>query len=68
MGGGAWLASAAMAACPPLTFVPQYMTIRRRRSLGAFSTTVCLVMLVAHILRLAFWSVCAPQSRTLPAQ
>lgn len=36
-------------------YVPQYITIRRSRDAGGFSTFVCLVLLVANILRVYFW-------------
>lgn len=36
-------------------YVPQYRKIRRTRDAEGFSTYVCLVLLVANILRILFW-------------
>ena len=36
-------------------YIPQYRTIRRTRDAEGFSTFVCLVLLVANILRILFW-------------
>lgn len=36
-------------------YIPQYRTIRRLRDAEGFSTYVCLVLLVANILRILFW-------------
>lgn len=38
-----------------LPFIPQYQRIRRNRSDRGFSTTVCLILLIANILRIEFW-------------
>ena len=36
-------------------YIPQYRTIQRTRDAEGFSTFVCLVLLVANILRILFW-------------
>lgn len=36
-------------------YVPQYRKIKRARDAEGFSTYVCLVLLVANILRILFW-------------
>jgi amino acid transporter len=36
-------------------YIPQYRKIRRLRDAEGFSTYVCLVLLVANILRILFW-------------
>ena len=36
-------------------YIPQYRKIRRIRDAEGFSTYVCLVLLVANILRILFW-------------
>ena len=36
-------------------YIPQYRTIRKTRDAEGFSTFVCLVLLVANILRILFW-------------
>ncbi|CAH8493117.1 unnamed protein product [Dicrocoelium dendriticum] len=38
-------------------YVPQYLEIRRLRSVKGFSTFVCLILLIANILRICFWFV-----------
>uniref|UniRef100_A0A8C6Q1G3 Si:dkey-246g23.2 n=1 Tax=Nothobranchius furzeri TaxID=105023 RepID=A0A8C6Q1G3_NOTFU len=38
-----------------LPYVPQFQEIRRRSSSEGFSTRVCLVLLIANILRIFFW-------------
>lgn len=38
-------------------FIPQYVKIWRSRDSEGFSSYVCLVLLVAYILRVSFWSV-----------
>lgn len=38
-----------------LPYLPQYLQIRKERSSEGFSTKVCLVLLVANILRINFW-------------
>lgn len=36
-------------------YIPQYRKIRRTRNAEGFSTYVCLVLLIANILRILFW-------------
>ncbi|XP_021571122.1 PQ-loop repeat-containing protein 1 isoform X3 [Carlito syrichta] len=36
-------------------YIPQYRDIRRTQNAEGFSTYVCLVLLVANILRILFW-------------
>ena len=36
-------------------FIPQYRKIRRTSDAEGFSSLVCLVLLVANILRILFW-------------
>uniref|UniRef100_A0A6G1SNN9 PQ-loop repeat-containing protein 1 n=1 Tax=Aceria tosichella TaxID=561515 RepID=A0A6G1SNN9_9ACAR len=38
-----------------LPFLPQYIKIKKSRSSDGFSTYVCLTLLLANILRIAFW-------------
>lgn len=38
-----------------MPYVPQYATIYKTRSCAGFSTFVCLTLLLANILRIAFW-------------
>uniref|UniRef100_A0A6G1SGP9 Solute carrier family 66 member 2 n=1 Tax=Aceria tosichella TaxID=561515 RepID=A0A6G1SGP9_9ACAR len=49
------LCSLAMIIGCVLPYVPQYITIYRERSCTGFSTYVCLTLLIANILRIAFW-------------
>ena len=39
-------------------YIPQFMSIRRKRSTKGFSLYVCLALLVANTLRILFWYVC----------
>lgn len=50
-----WVANFFFLVGPVLIFVPQYRSIRGTGSAAGFSSTVCLVLLVAHILRIFFW-------------
>nr|XP_054748707.1 solute carrier family 66 member 2-like isoform X1 [Lytechinus pictus] len=50
-----WGASAAMIFGGIVPFIPQYLDIRRSENTEGFSTHVCLVLLVANILRILFW-------------
>ncbi len=36
-------------------YIPQYSSIRKTRDSEGFSTYVCLVLLIANILRILFW-------------
>ena len=38
-------------------YIPQFMSIRRKRSTKGFSLYVCLALLVANTLRILFWYV-----------
>ena len=38
-----------------IPFIPQYQRIQRKRSDRGFSTTVCLILLIANVLRIEFW-------------
>lgn len=49
------LSSLAMIIGCVLPYVPQYITIYKERSCTGFSTYVCLTLLIANILRIAFW-------------
>ena len=49
------LSSLAMIFGCVLPYVPQYRTIYKERSCAGFSTYVCLTLLIANILRIAFW-------------
>ncbi|XP_061826187.1 solute carrier family 66 member 2 [Nerophis lumbriciformis] len=50
-----WLASFVMVFGGSLPYLPQYQEIRRSRNTEGFSTRVCLVLLIANILRIFFW-------------
>lgn len=49
------LSSLAMIIGCVMPYVPQYLTIYKNRSCSGFSTFVCLTLLLANILRVAFW-------------
>lgn len=59
MGGSwtllSWLASCLMVFGGALPYVPQYQEIQRSSNTDGFSTRVCLVLLIANILRIFFW-------------
>ena len=44
-----------MAICPVIGYVIQYRLILKNQSVGAFSIDICLVLLIANILRLNFY-------------
>uniref|UniRef100_A0A8D0BLE4 Solute carrier family 66 member 2 n=1 Tax=Salvator merianae TaxID=96440 RepID=A0A8D0BLE4_SALMN len=48
-------ASAAMVFGGVVPYIPQYRDIKRTQNAEGFSTYVCLVLLVANILRILFW-------------
>uniref|UniRef100_A0A8C9Q1L9 Solute carrier family 66 member 2 n=1 Tax=Spermophilus dauricus TaxID=99837 RepID=A0A8C9Q1L9_SPEDA len=48
-------AAAAMVFGGVVPYIPQYRDIRRTQNADGFSTHVCLVLLVANILRILFW-------------
>uniref|UniRef100_A0A665TPP4 Si:dkey-246g23.2 n=1 Tax=Echeneis naucrates TaxID=173247 RepID=A0A665TPP4_ECHNA len=50
-----WLASCVMVFGGALPYVPQYQEIQRSSNIEGFSTRVCLVLLIANILRIFFW-------------
>ncbi|XP_072290861.1 solute carrier family 66 member 2 [Eucyclogobius newberryi] len=50
-----WLASCLMVFGGALPYAPQYQEIQRSSNSEGFSTRVCLVLLVANILRIFFW-------------
>ncbi|XP_068023815.1 solute carrier family 66 member 2 isoform X2 [Melanerpes formicivorus] len=51
----AWGAAGAMVFGGVVPYIPQYRQIRRTQNADGFSTYVCLVLLVANILRILFW-------------
>ena len=60
-----WIAVGSMIFGGVVPYIPQYRKIRRIRDSEGFSTFVCLVLLVANILRILFWCVshlCRTQS------
>ncbi len=50
-----WGAIGAMVFGGVVPYIPQYRKIRRTRDAEGFSTFVCLVLLLANILRILFW-------------
>ncbi|XP_041852545.1 solute carrier family 66 member 2 isoform X2 [Melanotaenia boesemani] len=50
-----WLASLLMVFGGALPYVPQFQEIQRSSNTEGFSTRVCLVLLIANILRIFFW-------------
>lgn len=50
-----WVASCVMVFGGALPYVPQYQDIQRSSNSEGFSTRVCLVLLIANILRIFFW-------------
>ena len=50
-----WIAVCAMVFGGVVPYIPQYRKIRRLKDAEGFSTFVCLVLLVANILRILFW-------------
>ena len=49
-----WIAAGAMIFGGVVPYIPQYRDIRRTQNAEGFSTYVCLVLLVANILRILF--------------
>ncbi|CAL9691239.1 unnamed protein product [Knipowitschia caucasica] len=49
-----WIAAGAMVFGGVVPYVPQYRDIKRTQNAEGFSTYVCLVLLVANILRILF--------------
>ncbi|XP_039940178.1 solute carrier family 66 member 2 [Hirundo rustica] len=50
-----WGAAGAMVFGGVVPYIPQYRDIQRTQNAEGFSTYVCLVLLVANILRILFW-------------
>ncbi|XP_056138298.1 solute carrier family 66 member 2 [Lampris incognitus] len=50
-----WMASCVMVFGGALPYIPQYQEIKRSSNTEGFSTRVCLVLLIANILRIFFW-------------
>ncbi|KAM9632077.1 solute carrier family 66 member 2 isoform 3-T3 [Trichechus inunguis] len=50
-----WGAAGAMVFGGVVPYIPQYQDIRRTQNADGFSTYVCLVLLLANILRILFW-------------
>lgn len=50
----AWVAAGAMVFGGVVPYIPQYRDIRLTQNAEGFSTYVCLVLLVANILRILF--------------
>ncbi|XP_054476229.1 solute carrier family 66 member 2 [Anoplopoma fimbria] len=50
-----WMASCLMVFGGALPYVPQYQDIQTSSNSEGFSTRVCLVLLIANILRIFFW-------------
>ncbi|XP_077916273.1 solute carrier family 66 member 2 isoform X4 [Halichoerus grypus] len=50
-----WGAAGAIVFGGVVPYIPQYRDIRRTQNAEGFSTYVCLVLLVANILRILFW-------------
>lgn len=50
-----WIAMGAMVFGGIVPFIPQYRKIKLKRSTEGFSTFVCLVLLLANIMRILFW-------------
>ncbi|XP_029446673.1 PQ-loop repeat-containing protein 1 isoform X2 [Rhinatrema bivittatum] len=51
----AWGAAGAMVFGGVVPYIPQYRDIKRTQNAEGFSTYVCLMLLVANILRIHFW-------------
>lgn len=50
-----WVSVGSMVFGGVVPYIPQYRTIRKTRDAEGFSTFVCLVLLIANILRILFW-------------
>ncbi|XP_028908940.1 solute carrier family 66 member 2 isoform X3 [Ornithorhynchus anatinus] len=50
-----WGAAGAMVFGGVVPYIPQYRDIKRTQNADGFSTYVCLVLLVANVLRILFW-------------
>ncbi|TRY85242.1 hypothetical protein DNTS_009279 [Danionella cerebrum] len=51
-----WVASGVMVFGGAVPYIPQYQEIQRSTNAEGFSTRVCLVLIIANILRIFFWS------------
>lgn len=52
-----WVAIMAMVLGGVVPYIPQYRKIWRTQDAHGFSTFVCLVLLIANVLRITFWLV-----------
>ncbi len=52
-----WISVGSMIFGGIVPYIPQYRSTSRTRDADGFSTYVCLVLLIANILRILFWSV-----------
>ena len=50
-----WIAIGGMVFGGVVPYIPQYRKIRKTRDAEGFSVYVCLVLLIANILRIFFW-------------
>lgn len=50
-----WVAIGGMVLGGVVPYIPQYRKIRKTRDSEGFSVYVCLVLLIANILRILFW-------------
>jgi len=50
-----WIPSLLFVAAPIAPYIPQAMKMREKKSSEGFSPYVCLVLLLANILRICFW-------------
>lgn len=50
-----WVSSCLMVVGGIIPYIPQYQEIKKTSNTEGFSTWVCLVLLVANILRIFFW-------------
>ena len=50
-----WVASGAMIFGGAVPYIPQYRDIRKTENTEGFSTKVCLVLMIANILRILYW-------------
>lgn len=50
-----WISAGAMVIGGVVPYIPQYRDIKRSENSEGFSTYVCLVLLVANLLRILFW-------------
>lgn len=50
-----WISVGSMIFGGMVPYIPQYRSIRKTRDAEGFSTFVCLVLLIANILRILFW-------------